>query len=323
MEQVLGCSVASVAAAYLVALAVRPLLQGRGKGNLAGTALAVAGIAACPALVPPGEVMARAFSCLLCIDPLFRAVDYARQVRTGRIRPVSWGAYAFFLVPFPFLLTVFGQKRATAPPAIRAADAARLAAALSAFGAAMLLCAASHRWATLRESFLLDHLTKMVLFIVAVESASRVLALGERLAGFETVPIVDRAWLARTPGEFWFRYNQRVRDWLHVNVFVPCGGRRSRAWGVAAAFLVSAIFHEFFFALATSRLDGYQFAFFLMQAPAVILSPGIDRLVSRGRVGRCIARGLTVFWFAGTSPLFFHGLDRVFPFFYASEPWLP
>jgi hypothetical protein len=237
---------------------------------------------------------------------------------------VTWRGYWTFLIPFPFLLTVFGEKQ-QAKQTIRFEwiCVARLMVFLSILAMALFLCVQSHQVAALRASFLLDHLTKMLLFIVFVEAASQVQSALERLIGFSAAPTFHQTWLARTPAEFWFRFNQRVRQWLYVNVFVPCGGRRYPRAGIMAVFLVSAIFHEFFFALATSRLDGYQFAFFMLQAPAVILSPRLGRLAARSLGARFAARGLTLLWFAAISPLFFHGIDRVFPFFYASQPWLP
>ena len=97
--------------------------------------------------------------------------------------------------------------------------------------------------------------------------------------------------------------------------------RRSR---IAAVFLVSAALHELAFGIATSRFDGYQAAFFLVQAPAVMLSPHLAHLsVNWGWMGSALARTVTVCWMGATSVLFFHGVDRVFPWIYVSRPWLP
>lgn len=314
----------SIAAAYIVAGAVWALLIGGAKCNLTGTWLAIIAISACPALIPPEHIAARAISCLLCIDPLFRVVDYARQLRRRTFTTVTWRGYCTFLIPFPFLLTVYGQKQYVRQTLrLSGADLLRLMACLAAVVMIPFACLQSHHVAVLRESFLIDHLITMILFIIFVESATQVQVAVERLCGFDAVPLTNHAYLARTPTEFWVRYNQRVRLWLYFNVFLPCGGRTAPRTGVIAVFLVSATIHEFSFALATSRLDGYQFAFFMLQAPAVILSPQLERLAHQGITGRFTAHGLTWLWFAITSSLFFHGANRVFPFIYASQPWLP
>lgn len=77
------------------------------------------------------------------------------------------------------------------------------------------------------------------------------------------------------------------------------------------------------FGISTSRFDGCQLAFFTIQAPAILLSPRLKSFVNRGgRVRTAVARAITIGWFWATSFLFFHGVDRVIPIFYTSEPWL-
>jgi D-alanyl-lipoteichoic acid acyltransferase DltB (MBOAT superfamily) len=144
------------------------------------------------------------------------------------------------------------------------------------------------------------------------------------LAGFDTTPVIDRAFLARTLAEFWRRWNNRINAWLYWNAFLPAGGRRAPARGVWAACLFSAVLHEIAFTIATSQFTGYQFIFFLIQAPAIILSPALVRLSrTTGTIGIVIAHTATALWMGCTSIFFFHGVDLIFPFMYTSEPWLP
>ena len=103
-----------------------------------------------------------------------------------------------------------------------------------------------------------------------IESISRVLYGFERLAGFDTTPIIRNAYLSRSVSEFWRRYNDRLHDWLYRNVFQATGGRRAPTRSVLLVFVFSGVFHEAAFALATSRLTGYQFAFFAIQGPAAL-----------------------------------------------------
>jgi hypothetical protein len=66
-------------------------------------------------------------------------------------------------------------------------------------------------------------------------------------------------------------------------------------------------------------VDGTQAAFFLLQAPAVLLSRPLERFARRnGRMGDAAARAITWLWFAASSLLFFQQVSRVFPFYYAS-----
>jgi hypothetical protein len=85
-------------------------------------------------------------------------------------------------------------------------------------------------------------------------------------------------------------------------------------------FLVSGLFHEAAFAVATSRLTGYQLAFFTLQGPAALASGRLERLARRGGIaGKVAAHGATIRFLATTSVLFFDGVSKVFPFIYASR----
>jgi hypothetical protein len=177
---------------------------------------------------------------------------------------------------------------------------------------------------TLRSCFLIDHAVMVLLFIVAVEALAQALWGLERLAGFNTTPLIRFAFLSRTPAEFWQRYNTRVHAWLYYNVFVPCGGLKAPVRGICLTLLVSGLLHELMFDIATSRPDGYQLMFFLLQVPGILASPGLERLARHaGLAGKALAHGLTILWMAATSVFFFHGVNRIFPFVYASEPLLP
>jgi D-alanyl-lipoteichoic acid acyltransferase DltB (MBOAT superfamily) len=172
-----------------------------------------------------------------------------------------------------------------------------------------------------RESFLLDHALKVAMFVVLMEAGSYLMQTIERLLGFDTSRPMRDFYLSLTPAEFWSRYNTRIHSWLEANVYRPCGGGIR---GVVAVFLFSAAFHELAFDIATSHPDGYQFTFFMLQAPAVIASPSLKRFADRyGAAGQALVRMLTIAWFFFTSIFFFRGVERVFPIVYASQPWLP
>ena len=92
------------------------------------------------------------------------------------------------------------------------------------------------------------------------------------------------------------------------------GGRRAPVRSVLLVFVFSGVFHEAAFALATSRLTGYQFAFFAIQGPAALASRQLERLARRGGIaGRMTAHGVTILFLCVTSVLFFHGISKVFP----------
>jgi hypothetical protein len=130
--------------------------------------------------------------------------------------------------------------------------------------------------------------------------------------------------LSRTVAEFWRRYNNRIHTWFYYNVFRGPLARRAPLLAVVLAFFISGLLHEAMFAVATSRVDGYQMTFFMLQIPAVVASIPLARWAEHsGLLVSSLIRGAAIFWMATTSIFFFHGVHRVFPFFYASHPWLP
>src|SRR5204862_1740629 len=123
---------------------------------------------------------------------------------------------------------------------------------------------------------------------------------------------------SRTPAQFWLRYNTRVHMWLFRNVFRRVGGARHPVWGVVLVFFVSAVFHEVAFDIALSHVDGYQFTFFMLQIPAVLASPALERFAKRGPSAGIIAHAITMAWFVSTSVFFFRGIAEIFPFYYTA-----
>ena len=316
----------AVIAAYCYAVMAFPLLRIRGRfGRFLAICVALI-TPLCAFLISADRVIERAFAELVAVDLSFKMIDFARQHGNRPAKSIPFRDYLRFLAPFPALLVVFGERdkrTAARPPLARELVIISLLGCVIA-GALVTVQVADGK-AAVQASFLLDQAIKLALFVVTIEAFSRMSWGIERLAGYGTTPIIDRCYLATTPGDFWRRYNRRVGRWLYLNVFRPSGGRRAPVRGVFLTFFVSAVFHEVCFAIATSRFTGCQFAFFFLQAPAVAVSIRFQAVVDRaGPVFRAMSRAVTVAWFYVTSVLFFEGVDRIFPFVYASRPsWLP
>jgi hypothetical protein len=317
--------VLSLVAAYGCAIGIGWFFPTRGRlaGFLAAGGLPV--VLLCPLWIPSDRVMLRAFATVLATELMFKIIDYWRQSRSPGGQTLRFRDFLTFLVPFPALLVVFSEKQrrlAETPPRWR--EFLRVGGGVAVFATCFVILDAVAGIAAIRSCFALDHAVKLAIFVPAIESLSQALYGLERLAGFDTPPIIRFACLSRTVAEFWCRYNTRVHAWLQENVFRPSGGRGARVRGVLLVFLVSGLLHELIFGIATSRFDGYQFTFFMLQSPAVLLSPKLERLARRWRIiGPIVAHSLTVVWFAVTSVFVFQAVNRVFPFYYASQPWLP
>ena len=315
----------AVVLAYAYAVAAFPLLRIPGRfGRLVG--ICAASLELAFALLIAAELMVlRGIAEFIGADLWFKMIDYGRQLPSRGSGSNSFRAYLRSLPPFPVLSIVFGEreKRLPARPPL-----ARELAIVCLTGCIIVGMFPAVEFASsigaLRACFPLNHGVKLAMFLVMIEAMSRFAWGLERLAGYNISPLIDNCYLATTPGEFWRRYNKRVGQWLYLNVFVPSGGRRAPIRGVFAAFFVSAVLHEVAFAIATSRFTGYQFTFFILQAPAVAISGWLQPTIDRAGPGlRTVARCATILWFYVTSVFFFEGVNRIFPFVYGAQPWLP
>jgi hypothetical protein len=278
----------------------------------------------CPLLIPSANVGLRAASAFASGDIIFKMVEYFRQ--WGNVQEsVVLREYYRFLIPFPVLSAVYpDHKRRLLRRESLWPQVLRLFGGIVGFTIAVLAVRALSDLALMRSSFALNHAVMLLTFVLAIESLSRALCGLERLAGFDTTPIIRNAYLSRTVFEFWRRFNYRIHDWHYRNIFQATGGRRSPVRSVLLVFLFSGIFHEVTFALATSQLTGYQFAFFAIQGPAALASARLGRLAKRGGIAGIItAHCATIVFIAVTSVLFFDGVSKIFPFIYASQSPLP
>ncbi|HEX8199586.1 MAG TPA: MBOAT family O-acyltransferase [Isosphaeraceae bacterium] len=281
-------------------------------------------ILACPLLIPSANAGLRAASAFASGDITFKMLEYFRHWGHGD-RRVVLREYYRFLIPFPVLSAVYpDHKRRLLRRENPWPQVLRVVGGIAGVAIALLAIGILSGLAPVRSSFALNHAVMLPTFVLAIESLSRALCGLERLAGFDTTPIVRNAYLSRTVSEFWRRYNDRIHAWLYRNVFLATGGRRAPVRSVLLVFLVSGLFHEAMFALATSRLTGYQFAFFAIQGPAALASGRLERLARWGGIaGKVAAHGATLLFLAATSVLFFDGVDKVFPFVYVSRSPLP
>jgi hypothetical protein len=306
--------------------AVAPLLRyglrDRG-GAFAGWCI-VPIIVVCPLLIPSTKIGLRTLAVLASGDITFKVVDYLRHWRVGE-RSMALRDYYRFLIPFPVFSAVYpDHKRRVSRPESPWPQVLRLLGGIAGLTIAFRAVTALSSVALLRSSFALNHAVILPIFLLAVESLARALCGLERLTGFDTTPIIRNAYLSRTVSEFWRRYNYRMHDWFYRNVFQATGGRCAPVRSMLLAFVVSGLFHELAFALATSRPTGYQFAFFTIQGPAVLASGHLERLARRGGIaGKITAHGATIVFMAITSVLFFDGVRKIFPFVYASQSPLP
>ena len=117
--------------------------------------------------------------------------------------------------------------------------------------------------------FLIVHTFVALSLMWMVVSAFSLMVAVTRLCGAYSLTANDSPYQARTPAEFWRRYNRIVGQFLHENVFKFANGRRHPVRATMLAFFISGLFHEYLFWIAIGRSPGLQMTFFLLQGAAV------------------------------------------------------
>jgi hypothetical protein len=310
----------AVAACYAAALGALVVRFPRFAGELGTLGFATLLL---PLIINAESILFRALMEAVCLDFALKTMDYGRQAHLSPEQR-SFREFCYLLVPFPLFLAVIEEKKRLPRCDVSPLNLLRIVVGTCGAGLAVIGALWLNTWPIVRESFLVDHLVKVPIFILAVESGSQAILGIERLAGFHTTPLVRNVFLSITVAEFWLRWNNRVHRWLYANIFRPAGQKWGRVGGLLMVFLISGLVHELAFDVATSHWEGYQITFFVLQAPLVIFSDYTARALRRyGLWAQVPMYLLTATWMTATSMLFLRGVDRVFPFVYASEPWLP
>jgi D-alanyl-lipoteichoic acid acyltransferase DltB (MBOAT superfamily) len=184
-----------------------------------------------------------------------------------------------------------------------------VSATASVLGTALFLATFTVPWE--RYGFALEHTAKVVTFFLMIVPLSAAQAAAWRLAGGRGLEFMDNPFAARTPADFWRRYNRPVHQFLEEDLFVPAGGRRHRVRATIAVFLFSAVIHEYVFAVGVGRVQGYQAAFFLVQGLAVAATL---RVRPKGPwVAPCVAGTFAFNVVSGV--LFFGSVNGLLPFY--------
>jgi hypothetical protein len=167
--------------------------------------------------------------------------------------------------------------------------------------------------------FALEHCAKALACFITLIPATALGAALWRIAGGRARDFMDAPLLAATPADFWRRYNRPAQQFFYEDIFKQAGAYKAPMLAAFATFAVSAIAHEYVYAVALGRIQGYQTAFFLLQGLAVIATV---RWQPSG--------GATLPWIAATwifnlatSLFIFASINGVVPFYSRGLPkWL-
>jgi D-alanyl-lipoteichoic acid acyltransferase DltB (MBOAT superfamily) len=209
----------------------------------------------------------------------------------------------------PFI--VVRRRLAFEPRPARAADVRNLVGGLCGLAAGVAAGRQIFVVDWCKAPFLLEHSAKLIALYVPTLSGLAAGAAGWRLFGGSARDYMNRPYLARSPADFWRRYNRNFQQFFLEDVFHTLDGRLGRPARIMIVFSVSAMLHEYVFGIATGRVQGYQTAFFLLQGIAVA---GTTRVRPRGWQAIPWATGTALFVLL-SSTLFFASMHGVVPFY--------
>jgi len=152
-------------------------------------------------------------------------------------------------------------------------------------------------------------LFQVELYLVAA-GGFNILVAPLALRGIDYTDPFCSPFLAKSPAEFWGRWNTWVNHLLHRYVFLPVSGKRRLGLGVFAAFAVSGIAHEAIFAFIAWHVTGWMLVYFLTQAALVLLTSRWRTFRTLTRRAPAVAWTLTMIAMFATGSLFVHGAVR-------------
>ena len=267
-----------------------------------------------PWLIPPESAILRFIASISAATLALKVIDVSRDLALRR--QITWQAYVEFLTnPFTLVRRSLPQERSVPPS--ENFQRFLVGSITCAVAITALLAFFEFDWPGV--PFLIEHVAKVSALTVAISSGLTCGAAIWRLSGGTARDFMDMPFIARTPAEFWRRYNRNVQQFFWQDVFSGRRSRRAPLQTMLLTFALSALLHELIFLAAVGRVQGYQTAFFAVQGLAAAMTA---RVKVRGKTAIAWVASTLAFNFL-TSVLFFASFQSMIPFYSSGLPvWL-
>lgn len=299
----------ALAVAFAAALAFYPARRLGGRSRTPAWLVSSAVVALSPCLVPLTATPLRLVASLIAIGLLVKLYDVHMEPRL--VLRMSLRSYLIYLANFFWLVLRREPSRVSMTRDLR-----RLAGAAPASLLSMLLGVGLWRQNWSAVPFALEHALKVSSIVLAVVLIVNALAAAYRLLGGKALDPMGNPITAKTPADFWRRWNRPAQQFFNEYAFIPAGGFRRAVRATLITFGVSGVVHEYVFGIAAGRIQGCQMLFFALQGCAVVATMHIR---PTGRVLPLWIAGTLVFNLS-TSVLFFRSVDAVLPFYWPRSP---
>ncbi len=310
--------IAGFFAPYLLALACFALLSHRDKTTGVRSGLLLGGwllIVLSPWLIPAEQPLARFLAAMSSVLIAIKVIDAWLDQRRRSLPPRS-DLWAFLANPFILVRRCLPRER----PVPGSTNLLRLVLGSMGCAVGITLLNGLFRVDGQDWPFLLEHASKVTALMLAIISGLSAATALWRWSGGTARDYMDHPFAARTPADFWRRYNRNMQQFFWEDIFKPLGGHRTPVGTTLFVFGLSALLHEFIFYAAIGRVQGYQTVFFALQGVAAATT-----LRVRAKKGWA-----AIPWIAATlafnlasSVFFFASIHEVTPFYARGLPdWL-
>ena len=245
-------------------VAFYPFLRQPRRFRIAVLGIALVLVVMAPFLIPSDARALRFVTSCASVILVMKLWDL--HVHATRGHAVEWSRFVSFICNV-FAVVLRKHEDEVRPPRDELMEDLARGAGGSVAGILAVACLYTVRWRD--YPLLVEHSVKAVVIFLSVLAWFCAAIAIVRLCGGVIRDFSDKPWLARTPADFWRRYNRVVQQYFYENVFKPAGGRRSPIRATLLIFFLSGLIHEYVFGIAIGGIQGFQMAFFMIQGLAV------------------------------------------------------
>ncbi|CAN7363392.1 membrane bound O-acyl transferase family-domain-containing protein [Acidovorax sp. LjRoot129] len=305
-------------APYVLATACFALISHRRAATFAKVGVLLGGcllIVLSPLLIPVEQPLPRFLAAMSATLTAIKVLDAWLDQR--RMSPPTWKQFVAFLVnPFVLVRRCLPLERQV--PGHENLLRLVLGSVGCAIGVTILTRLFSVDWQDL--PFLLEHASKVTaLMMTIIFALSASIALW-RLSGGTGREYMHSPFAARTPADFWRRYNRNMQQFFWEDIFKPLGGHRTPIRTTLLIFGLSALIHELLFYAAIGRMQGYQLVFFALHGIAAAMTLRVRAKKGWAAIPWIVS---TLAFNLASSVFFFASINEVTPFYSRRLPdWL-
>ena len=261
-------------------------------------------VAFAPWLVPETDLPRRFVAALVSVAVLVKLYDLYRQPKLAQRLTLT--SYASYLANWGWLVL---RKPPPGVPVDR--DFKQLILSIPLLILVGGVCKVVFSTDFSDVPFAVEHCLKVTTLVTAVILLANASARAWRLLGGRSLEPMHNPALARTPADFWRRWNRPAQQFFQEYAFDASDGFHHPVRGILVSFAASGIVHEYVFGIATGRVQGWQFLYFALNGIATVAT---SRIRPRGWMALPLVTGTFAFNLA-LAVIFFRSVNSVFPFY--------